>query len=199
MLKNSIKNKLEASIDKIKCHHAKMICISLACLLNTGCGKKVQNSSTNDDVQRRTLGSNIFNLKATLENSGYSIPGNFRFDNNGLVRIPEQLKVLKGNAGNRLARIYFNVREGLHEFYCNYKGGASGPTPNDPKEIKKGLSYNLLNCFQDVNNDGIPEELNYYAGFEAPQDMDNFVRLEVLSSDPRYTTEIQAQFEVEWH
>lgn len=195
-----LKSKLRRHILKLKCNHTKVLLISLYCLLFSACGKRIVKSKTSDaKTSQQTLSTNEIAIKAKLMRSGSVQIGNYQFTQNALVAIPSFLKVLNGNAANKSARIYFNVENGKHEFYCEYKGGANSPTPTEPSEVLKGKKYNFQTCYQDVNNDGVDDPLNYYPKFMSHQDKGNNILLEVFNSDSRYDTEVEAIISIEWH
>lgn len=189
---------LRKAILNMKCQHAKMLCLSLYCLLSTGCGKKIQNPNQKEESDKLPLFSSTYDIKAKLFRDGDSLMGRLTLPNNAWVTIPDRLKVLQGNGGNQKARLYFNVKNDVYEFFCEYKGGADNKHPIDEEEFARGKEYILLGCYQDVDFDGILDSLNYSAGTETPHDSGNDVVLEVLGADDRSDNETQANIDVEF-
>lgn len=194
MLKNVALKLLKKAIVKTKCYNLRLFYFSVYCLLLVGCGKKVE-VNENQEVQRPRLESAIVKLKAKLFKNGSAVDEEYLFDEDAEVRIPEVIKVTQGNAGNQLARVYFNVNsDGSYGFFCSYIGGASSQTPNTPEEINEGHNYSFDNCYKNVN--GVYEEINYYPGYESLQFENKSVVLSILGADPRFDTQAQADFEV---
>jgi RHS repeat-associated protein len=71
------------------------------------------------------------------------------------VRIPAELPVIAGNAGNAPATLTFSA-VGV-TVTCNYLGGASVAHPSDPADITQGLKYLFVSC---SNGAGIGNVVN---------------------------------------
>jgi len=169
-------------------------------MLTTSCGKTLENTqAADDDRYIASVTSEVIKLSATLTPAGLSDAEIYDFDDYAEIKIPGQLKVLNGNAGNQEAKIYFNVDDNRHDFYCVYVGGASTASPTDSEEIEKGLFYSLDDCYADVDDDNIDDALGMKAGDGADQDVGNSIILEIDGADPRYSTQIEGEFELEWH
>lgn len=194
MLKNVALKFLKKAIVKTKCYNLRLFYFSVYCLLLVGCGKKVE-VNDNQEVRRPRLESALVKLKAKLFKNGSAVDEEYLFSKDAEVRIPEVIKVTQGNAGNQLARVYFNVNsDDSYGFFCSYIGGASSQTPNSPDEINEGHNYSFDNCYKNIN--GSFEEINYYPGYESLQYENKSVVLSILGADPRFDTQAQAEFEV---
>lgn len=192
MLKTFALNSLKKAIVKTKCYHLKLFYFSLYCLLCVGCGKKIQQDTTQQEVSQPRLEAQVIELKAKLLKSGSSIDEEHTFTTDSEVRIPEVIEVTAGNAGNQLARIYFNFNDQSQkfDFYCNYIGGASTESPVTGDDIKNGELYYFDNCYAEEG------EITYLPGDNSIQDKDKAIVFKLISADPRYDTEAAAQFEI---
>lgn len=197
MFKKLTLNVLKSAIVKAKCHHMKLFYFSVYCFLLVGCGKKVENTQEQSDVNRSELSSQLIKLKAQLFKSGNAIDEEYAFNSDSEVRIPASINITEGNAGNNMARVYFNaISENEYGFYCNYQGGASMQSPLTSGDIESGKKYIFENCYTQDNNQG---EINYYPGYETIQYQNKSIIFELLSADPRYDTSAEAEFEVDFH
>lgn len=190
---------------------SKLVTLSVFCFFNFSCGKKVENTVTEQDVRRPTLNTSFLELVASYSASSSQLSSKISskklsqdksfsaiIEADAFIRIPEYLQVTQGNAGNQFARVYFEL-PGSYLFYCSYQGGASSTSPSTEEEIQRGLYYQLDDCYEDVNNDGEAEALGYYPGYEAAIDKSSQVTLEILGADPRFQSKVKAQLEVDWH
>lgn len=194
MLKRVTLNLLRTAIFKTKCYNLKLFYFSIYCLLLVGCGKKIEQPTT-EEVRRPRLESSIVILKAKLFKTGNAVDEEYTFDDDAEVRIPEEIEVTQGNAGNQLAKIYFNVNpDGSYGFHCEYFGGASSQTPQSPEDITEGHSYQFDTCYKEVN--GNFEVINYYPGYESIQYENKSVVLSIVGADPRFDTQASAEFEI---
>lgn len=192
-----VKKILRKAILKVKCQHTRMLCVSLYCVLTTGCGKKIQNAQSDSEKTKEPLYTHSYSLKAKLFKNGDSIIDGKILDTNALVKIPANLEVIEGNAGNQEAKIHFELA-GASELFCVYKGGSKDRNPITNDDIKKGLTYKFQACFEDIDNDGEPEEINYQPGQEIPFDVGTEVILEVVGADDREDNLTQADIDVEY-
>lgn len=196
MIKKHVLNLLKTAIVKTKCYNLKLFYFSIYCVLLVGCGKKIEQPS-DQEVKRPRLETQIIKLKSKLFASGNSTEQEHVFGTDSEVRIPDLLPVSEGNAGNQVARIYFNVDANDNfGFYCKYVGGASTATPNDPEEITNGHYYYFESCYK---QEGDLEEINYYPGYESIQYENRSVVFKLISADPRFDTQASAEFEIEAH
>lgn len=196
MIKKFALNLLQKAIVKTKCYNLKLLYFSIYCVLLVGCGKKVEQTKE-QVVSRSRLETQIVKLKAKLFSNGNAIDEDYEFDSDAEVRIPDSLRVTEGNAGNQIAKIYFNVDENDNfDFYCKYIGGASNATPNKPEEITSGHYYNFSACYLEENDQ---QQITYYPGYESIQYKNKSVVFKLISADPRFDTQASAEFEVNLH
>ena len=196
MFKNTALNLLKKAIVKTKCYNLKLFYFSIYCLLLVGCGKKIEQPQ-DQDVRQERLESQIIKLNAKIFSNGNAVDEEHEFTTDSEVRIPDSLQVIEGNAGNHIAKIYFNVDENDNfEFYCKYVGGASNATPNKPEEITSGHYYHFDTCYMQENDQ---QEINLLPGYESIQYKDKSVLFKLVGADPRFDTQAAAEFEVETH
>lgn len=196
MLRSFALNLLKKASLKTKSYNLKLFYVSIYCLLLVGCGKKIQQPQ-NQEVKLQRLESQMIELEAKLFANGNAVDKEHRFTTDSEVRIPDSLRVTEGNAGNNIAKIYFNVDENKHfEFYCKYVGGASNASPNMPDEITNGHYYLFDTCYMQEND---KEEINLIPGYESIQDKNKSVVFKLISADPRFDTQASADFEVIAH
>lgn len=197
MFTKKVLNSLGTAIAKTRCYYLRLFYLSIYCMLFIGCGKEIEQANDQQDVQRSNIESQIVKLNAKLYSDGNAEDVQYDFDTDSEVRIPESLQVTKGNAGNNIARIYFNVDEsGNFEFYCNYIGGASNASPNSPQDITSGHYYHFDSCYMEEN---YQQQVYYTPGYESIQFKSKSVVFKLISADPRFDTQVTAEFEIESH
>lgn len=196
MVKTYALNLLKQAITKTKCYNLRLFYFSIYCFLLIGCGKKVESTPTNEDIQRAGLNTSIVKLESKIFTTGDIIKRKYDFETDSEVRIPDVIKVTEGNAGNNQARIYFNQDSSSFGFYCNYLGGASSASPINPDDFENGKMYYFDRCYTIEGDLG---EINYYPGYESIQYEGKSVEFQILSADPRFDTSAEAEIEVNFH
>jgi hypothetical protein len=198
MLRKLTPNFLYEIIMKSRCYHLKLFYFSLSCFLVCGCGKKIQGGEqATQEVSRPTLSTKLIKLHAKLFKNGQAQDEQYTFESDSEVAIPEVIKVKAGNAGDQVARLYFNVDQlGEFRFYCNYIGGASTQSPTTPEDIENGKMYYFDTCFIDEGNN---REINYYPGNEPTIYKNHSILFRVMSADPRFDTEAVSELEIDTH
>jgi hypothetical protein len=159
--------------------------------LNLGCGKKANNIDNNVINQQPVTNVEVVKLVAEFTTNDENINDLFTFKEKVNVYIPKSIQVLKGNAGNQQAIIYFNSEGDENYFYCVYQGGASTITPSSPEEISKGKKYNFVDCY---NETGL---LGYIPNDKIYLEKNNHLELELLGADPRTNNQTVAEIEYE--
>jgi Ca2+-binding RTX toxin-like protein len=92
----------------------------------------------------------------------YTAPAQFRdgewvYPEAKLVRVPEELEVSRGNAGNGIATLTI-FDESNRALTCTYRGGASVSHPTQHLDIVKGRRYLLTQCVAQPGGWGCFEE-----------------------------------------
>jgi len=103
-----------------------------------------------------------------------------------LVKIPEHINVISGNAGNHRLRIYFdNIK-------CIYKGGASVSkplsNPGDTHQINLGKKYHFEKCVDENDQDTNLNPLEYTP-------LTAQLKLRIDNGDSTETTVVEHEFE----
>jgi hypothetical protein len=182
-----------------------LLAIIIGQIFCCSCGKKFEEKSSNtgNDPRRDFASANsvvLYSQFAALKPAQVlTNNGEFFFDKDAEVVIPEYIDVTEGNAGNFFAKIEMNIQNGEAEFFCLYQGGASSPEPNTEEEIQRGMRYFFNACYQDIHGDGTQHDLGYYPGYEAIQDKDRAIRLVIQGADPRTVTRANTEIEILWH
>lgn len=168
------------------------------------CGKKVTNSNPNEgQLVNRTpaLTGNSLKLSSVFDNNGVIENEVYQFEADAWIKIPEFIFVESGEPLNYTARVYFNTENqqtlvGARELYCEYQSAKQIGSKN--KLQFDGYYHHFIGCFEDLDQDGTPQEINYNPGSEVPQDKDKFVRIEFLSGFSDNETQISADLEIDW-
>lgn len=167
-------------IYNLKCKTFKMVCLSIYCLLSTGCGKKVKTSDSNNDLQRPGLTASVLQLKNNNQTNA-----KYTFSMLGDVFFPAKLKFKSGNS-NKKAKIYFAKGDPVEELYCLYEN-----------IDKSDTDLEFVDCYTetDYDNNGLDDELNYKVGDSIIQVRDHILELDVENDDAI----LEANLDVEWH
>lgn len=171
------------------------------CLLFS-CGKKVENSS--DGSGRVILpgesGTKFIDVNVDAQASRIG-SAQFEAPRNAWVRVPAAPKVLEGDALIVSTRIYFNSTKKSNsqyqEFYCDY---TSIKMINNPtaKDINKNYNHYFKGCFEDVDQDGEIDELNFIPGDEVALEKDKNLQIEVEVDDNANTLSIRSEIEIDY-
>jgi len=172
---------IRVSINNLKCHKFRMLCISLYCLLSSGCGVKVKAQSSDDDgVRRPGLESSIINVS-----NSNNVSNNYQFQRLGDVFIPEKLQFLSGNNSEQ-ARLYFAKGDPVEELYCLYEN-----TDNSDQDLE------FIDCYthSDYDNDGLDDSLNYQYNYSIFQSKEHIISIESDSN----SIIVDAQLDINWY
>ncbi len=146
----------------------------------SSCGKEVKNSGTSLTVQRAELTASTISLNVSSDASSALV----RVPQDAWVRIPETLKSQNLEA-SYFGKLYFNTNiQSEYGMYCVYK-----PTSN---------AFQFEGCYEDVDQDGIPDLISYFPGEEVAIDENNFIKLEIISEETLSHPNIRADIEVDW-
>lgn len=169
----------------------------------TSCGKKIPQASSADTVYIGELGSSVIKMNMKFDHTGQTQSSALKFQANAWVRIPKAVFIKKGQVQEYSTRIYFNTYETVSHghsstLYCDYS--SSRQTEDSDYSSVDGYKHIFGNCFEDINNDGVFEQLSYIPGDEVPIDQNNFLRLELIGSTDTLgvTEEVYSDIEVDW-
>ena len=169
--------------------------------MTQGCGKKIEDSSGKNDSgnQEQYARAEDLVFKASNDPDADRAPATKTVSRNGLVKLPETLRVLEGNGGNYWAKLTFNKDTEGSEFYCLYKAGSALTAPSetlDTDEFHKGLKYHFKGCYDQNDQEFIIEDLETYT---AAIYEDKDIELQLLGSHPDYFTSVEAVLTVDWN
>ena len=175
-----------------------------------GCGKKVtQNPSsadTGDGSQVVILPgeSGIEFLALDFNPSQQSqMTTQVQAQGNGWARIPDAPTISAGNALVVGTRVYFNTFENLNsaqyrQFYCDYQSiKMINPKPDTP--INDTYNHYFKGCFEDVDDDGVMDELNFIPGDDAIDlQKDRYITLRVTADDNADSLSLRSEIEIDY-
>ena len=119
---------IRTCIYNLKCQKFRMICLSIYCLLSTGCGKEVKtNESGEQDTKRPGLSASVIKIKNTTQKDS-----EYTFSNLGDVYIPAKLKYISGDSSKQ-AKVYYAKNDVVEELYCLYEN-----TDNSDNDLEYG-------------------------------------------------------------
>lgn len=161
----------------------------------TSCGKPIESSKESDSniVVRPELNPNL-SFMMSFEGEAEQQTQSHMFERDGRVVIPANIHLQSGAPDHYNVTLVFNTRESsdqrdaMSEFFCKYES------------IKyfKGYQHKFLGCFQDIDGDGVNDNLGYKAGQKVFQERWNYIRAELTSGYSDTTAEILTELEVEW-
>jgi hypothetical protein len=138
----------------------KILLILLITIFITACGRDINTLSEGDsgDIIQPVFPRSVIleseyrsevqaTNNRTIANENYN--DHFEFPSLAKVRVPQEIYVLTGNAGNFFAKLTFNLNKNTQffDFYCLYQGGADSQSPIDEDDFNKGLTYQFLECY----------------------------------------------------
>lgn len=161
-----------------------------------GCGKKILDSPSESEkqtIKRSPVLSNSIELKLSFSLAESSLSSKkYIAEKSGWVIIPKKIKIKQAPSPSETSsRIYFNTsEESPSSLFCEYK-----------VQEPLGASGELLfqECFEDIDEDGIPESINYLPGDVVAQDKTRFIILEASNSQTKGFVEISSIIEIDWH
>ncbi len=171
-----------------------------------GCGKPVKDSeSTNDEgstvVNRPGATVSMLELSLAMNPQRDSIASSSNLvAGDAWARIPESVFVSEGSPLVISSKVYLNTKEtskrSSPELFCSYTSirqvtGTDQPSPD-------GYNHYFKGCYQDVDNDGQVDELNYIPGDEIAVDKGNYIVLSVQSDNSVNSLVILSEIELRW-
>jgi hypothetical protein len=182
--------------------------LSTSCLLVSifaySCGKKIQSSEKAEKIViTPALGVSVVNLKVGyISNEDKEGISEYQADHSGWAKIPNGPEVIEGSPLVFSTRIFINtpaitIKSGNSELYCDYTSirlltGSDTPTQD-------GYNHYFKGCKEDVDNDGVADEMNYLPGDDVPIDEGKFIILHTSSSEYDGTIQVHSDIEVDWH
>lgn len=159
--------------------------------ITSGCGKTLENSKANTgDKITRTPGAQAGSIELVLNTQSSSGRVEYLFNQNSQISIPASVKANGDFTQSFDARIYFNIRGGEYDFFCDYKTQSS----------QKGQEHLFIGCFADIDPDTPgAENLQYYPGQWEFQDKGNTIELEFHNLQSNSEISIFTDIEVDWH
>lgn len=191
---NKLQNFILENVKSKKMHSA---FVTMACIFTCSCGKKVTYPEDSKPSASRSAASAL----DTIEIDAYKEKGSSKrsriyrkkLKNFGRLYLPKSFKVLQGNAGNQVTRVFLNVSEDGYDISCDFMGGANFMQPDIASEVEKGKYYNHFECEDETGN-----VLDMSSGDFWPMDEGKYIEVEVVGSDPRHDTHVLAAFEIQW-
>jgi len=167
------------------------------------CGKEIQTTGSGSDLKRTHAlkVSNIhFNFLIDTELI-FDAAKTFQSDGSGWARIPTGPTIISGNPVFFESRVYINITsttdlsDGSH-FFCEY---TSLRLPEQNSSELEDYIHIFNGCKEDIDNDGVPDLINYNVGDNIALQEGNFIRVEVTTSESDDIVEIHSEIEVDWH
>lgn len=162
-----------------------------------GCGKKVENSQNSSDTQRQTATSADIPFNFSFE-SDKSTELGYTFSRDGWVSIPDKFNITSGDSLIITTRIYFNQDDQeSSKFHCRFN---SVKQISDKKQnLAPIYTHQFKGCYDDVNNDGILEEVYYLPGEQVPMNKSEKVVLKVRATSSTSKINMETALKVDWY
>lgn len=195
MIKTLFLRLLIAPDSKRHLYRFQFISLSVLCFLLSSCGKRVEQLPLEESVSRPELSAQLIILKAKLLTNGDVIEQAHTFNKDSEVAIPEVIKISNSEAGDQVARLYFNVNteatdtEEEFSFYCNYAKSID--------ELADKNFYYFESCFVEEGNQ---REISYYPGNEPIIYNGNSIVFKLLSlsaENPSFDVEAISEIEID--
>lgn len=179
---------------KVKTFIKKVSSATCSMALIISCGKEIETTNDNDsDVNRRAATASTVSL--TVKTQGDNLGKDEKIiEQSGWAKIPPRPEILNSVSDLVYSKISFNINkvQGFIQqgtgLVCHY---ISMKTEN-------GFDHKFTGCEEDIDNDGIPDELNYIPGDEIAILKDKVIKLEIHSSNQEEQTEVTSDIEVDW-
>jgi len=170
------------------------------------CGKKVQNTDPNaGKIVNRTPALSASNIKLVSRfNSDGAVENDiYKFQDDAWLTIPEHVFIESGEPLNFTVRVFFNTKDsqalaGEPELFCEYRSAKQIGNANDPSAIN-GYYHHFAGCFEDVDGDGTPDQINYSPGSQVAQNQQRYIRLEYVSGFTDEETQVSSDIEIDWY
>jgi hypothetical protein len=185
------KNTLIREVKKRK----KTMVFPFCCLAVFGCGKKIENTKTNTELNYNSaLEANVIDVKLNFNQDGQTTSKQYKFDENAWVKIPRAVYVQAGSPIDYKTKLYFNANANEFEFFCEY--GAQKQLPK--ADSLDGYAHDFLGCFGHINESDHLVEFNYSPGTDVAQDRGNSIYLNLSSQTTEEDTQVFTEVEVDW-
>jgi len=173
-------------------------------LVFISCGKAIKNSQESDSDTRELpgLGTSEITLEVSYNPKAESFKEvMYPVSSRAWARIPQKMKIIDGRPLVISAKINFNKELIYNEynsaFFCSYSAVrlSSGPDEDNPD----GYSHYFKGCFEDVDNDGVLDELNYLPGDQVAVDVDKYITLYITSDKSVNNLSVSSEIDLELH
>ena len=168
-----------------------------------GCGKEIETS--NDDnsvVLRPAADSSKINLriKTIDQNAGSS---EYRTQMSGWAKVPAKPLIYHSFAKIIYSKLSFNYPaqfdgEKTILLTCDYISSRKTQSELNKNPSSEEYNHHFIGCKEDVDLDGVPDELNYIPGDEIAIDKNQLIIFNVHTSDHSDQVEIESDIEVNW-
>jgi len=172
---------------------------SCGMMLLLSCGKEIETTNDDDTVVRRPAAdASKINLKIKTEsdNTGST---EYVSEMSGWARIPSKPFIHQSIASIIYSKLSFQIPNGKEVtnglmLVCDYISSKK----SEFFEKEDIYNHQFIGCKEDVDQDGIPDELNYIPGDEVPIDKNQLIIFSVHSSDKSDQLEVESDIEVNW-
>lgn len=174
---------IRSLIHTIKCQKFKMLCLSVYCLLSSGCGKQVNSKDVaKDELERRAITASVIKVQNTSVTDS-----KFEFEEIGDVYLPTKIKYLNGNK-NKPVKVILAKGDPVEEMYCQYIN-----SDNSDDDLEFDDCYSPF----DYDNNGKDDPFNYDIAREPSVILMPDHLLQVVSDDDE--TVVEAELDVNWY
>lgn len=167
------------------------------------CGKDIK--TTDEDksmpsVTRAPADASIITLRISTDNENKGIIL-YKSPTSGWAKVPAKPFIQKSIAQIVYSKLSFEM-PGQGNFspatklICDYISFQKKQPHHENKT--DGYKHQFVGCKEDIDLDGVDEELNYIPGDEIPLDENEIIKFEVHSSDSDDQIEIESDIEVKW-
>lgn len=173
-------------------------------VISASCGKAIKNSQEPSDDTRDLPGLNASEISLELSyNPKAESFQEVRYEvlSSGWARIPKKITIKNGRPLVISAKINFNKvlihSEYNSAFFCSYSSVrlASGADEENPD----GYTHYFKGCFEDVDNDGVLDELNYLPGDQVAVDANKYISLYITSDKSVDSLSVSSEIDLELH
>ena len=159
------------------------------------CGRQIETTNLEDRVISRPAATAtpkiIFKIETINSNTGSQELTTVR---SGWAEIPENPVIIRSISQLIYSTISFKYTHKVGEFICNYVSAKK----EDYKVGEDPYQHKFLGCKEDVDLDGILDDLNYLPGDEIAVRDNEKIQFKIHSSDQSDNVIIESNIVVDW-
>lgn len=175
---------------------SKTLCVTI---LVCACGKEIKSSKEeNDVVLKAQAQASTIELTVKTQNNGQGSQ-QVTTEASGWAKIPEPPMIIHSLSNLIYSTITFQTKATessiqTMQLTCDYLSIKNHAF----KQSRQSYEHQFIGCKEDIDGDGIKDDINYLPGDEIALEINQVIQLEVHSSDTTDQLSIRSEIEVDW-